>query len=103
MIGSRLTSFVAQIVMDLWAQQFTTRLTKAGVSLELFLNYMYNANQALKVIPRNLDWDDNWNLVYKEIPGSNQETEDDDVRTMSIIWRLADSITPGIRFTIDLP
>ena len=61
------------------------------------------------MIPAGMRWNENWELVKSETRNAETDPEveepiiPDDVRTMKLVQELANSITPGIKFTTDLP
>ena len=81
-------------------------LTFVSITLEVFLKYVDDVNLAMRIIPKEITWSEDGHLTWSEAQMEQDVTDNtlaDDARTMLLVCELVDSITLGVKFTIDLP
>ena len=103
LIGLRLTSLVARIVMDKWMTSFLSRLDNAGVKINAATKYVDDINVLLRAIRPGTRWRGDVLVHSKEhaedvMLGLTLETS-----TMIRIKEAADAILPWLQFTWDSP
>ena len=103
-IGLRLTSIVAQIVMDEWAYSFITRVMDAGVTLHMIAKYVDDMNLILAGLALGTRWVDRALVHSMQLEAEDIEKKRsvEDV-TMTCMRVAAENITPWLKFTHDSP
>ena len=103
-IGLRLTSIIARIVMDEWAARFITTLDQAKIRIHMITKYVDNINVIIGMLEMGSRW------VNGSVVSSKEWKEEDRVSnrsqeevTIEVVRTAADSITPWLEFTADIP
>ena len=105
-IGAMITSIVARILMDRWADTFHDRLRKAGVEIYLLAKYVDDCNLATSLIKAGYKWhktkvegETAWSLKWspEQERKDKEEGKSDQKRTMDLLVEAGNSIIKGTR------
>jgi hypothetical protein len=103
-IGLRMTGEIARIVMIEYDSILRARLAELGIEEWTYGRYVDDTNSVVSVLPRGT----RYNLESKELEVTEEAIEsdrdvEDDIRTFSVIQKVANDIWPEIQWTVDVP
>ena len=103
-IGLRLTSLVARVVMDQWAEKFLVMVVDAGLTVHAMMKYVDDVNLVVAMLAMGTRWDKDkftWKESWEIEDRKNQRTQED--VTIEAIREAADSVFGYLEFTSDIP
>jgi hypothetical protein len=101
-IGSSLTGETSRTVMLLWDKRFLKKLEELNISLDMYCRYIDDITVVVNVIMKGWTYDITEDkMVFRE--ESEDEIDDDEVRTFNILQSVANSLCPEIQMTVDIP
>ena len=101
-IGLRLSGAVASIVMMIWDSKVTEKMSANEIELLMYGRYVDDGNYLIRMFRRGWRWSDEYDrMIYKyEYEKEDDElNEEDDVRVMREVRKLANSIWDWIECT----
>ena len=88
--------------MIVWCKELSDRLSKLGITNELFSRFVDDMTLLPTIIPPGWKLENKSLKFHAELVESDMEVEDD-VRTMNIIQKVGNSICEEIQVTYDVP
>ena len=93
-------------VMDGWTRMFKEKLAAVWVTLDIIVKYVDDINMGIRPIPKGIRWSKEWQLQWDPdqmlVDMYLTPTQYID-RCVGLIRELADTVTTGIKFTVDVP
>ena len=105
-IGLRLTAVVARLRMARWMRELKETLGENGVEILLAGFYVDDVRMVTTVIPPGLRWDNSKRkLIFDQswLLEDLESGQDPGERTSHLILGIMNTLTPDLRFTVELP
>lgn len=94
---------LVSLYMLMWDRKFLKKCEHLGIDIYLYKRYVDNTLQVMRVIECGWEYcEKREKLIYKKEGGKYDELEDD-MRTMSVMRDIANSIDKDIKMTFDTP
>ena len=101
-MGDRAIGVIADIIMIWWSKQLRLKFEELNIVYEILKIYVDDVNGLYKPIENGVDFVDG-KLTYDDEKAKEDENVPDDVKTMLVIKKIANSIDSMIQMTTEVP